>query len=77
MSEPKYKLGEAVTFAHPTLVTPARRYEIVRILPEEGLDRRYAVRCADEPYARVVVERDLEAQDRLLEGAGRAGVERG
>ena len=77
MSEAKYELGQAVTYAKPTLITPSGSYEVVRIFPKEGLDRRYGIKRADEPYERVVHERDLEAQDRLLEGAGRAGVERG
>ena len=70
MSEAKYELGQAVTYAKPTLITPSGSYEVVRIFPKEGLDRRYGIKRADEPYERVVNERDLDSSEADLPSAG-------
>ena len=69
MADPKYGEGDLVTFAHPTLITPHIAYAVVRVLPESGLDRAYAIKAAAEPYERVVKERDLALYEADLEAA--------
>jgi hypothetical protein len=59
MANPKFSLGQAVTYARPTLITPDGSYLVVRIFPQEGLDRRYSIKRDDEPYERVASEREL------------------
>jgi hypothetical protein len=66
MPQSKFDLGQTVTYARPTLITPAGHYEVVRIFPEEGLDRRYGIKRCDEPYERVVRECDLDASEMAL-----------
>lgn len=61
MADPKFALGQTVTFARPTLITPHAAYDVIRVLPEDGLDRGYAIKAEAEPYERVVKERDLAA----------------
>ena len=61
MPEPHYRLGQSVTFARPTLITPDGRYEVVRIYPIDGLDQRYSIKSEAEPYERVVRQADLAA----------------
>jgi hypothetical protein len=68
MSEPKFTLGQTVTYAKPTLITPDGRYEVMRIFPEDGLDRHYSIKRSDEPYERVVSERDLSDPAGVLAG---------
>ena len=65
MSDPKYALGQVVTYAQPTLITPAGHYEVVRVFPEDGLNRRYGIKRIDEPYERVVKEAEID--DRVLD----------
>jgi hypothetical protein len=52
-----------VTFARPTLITPHNAYEVVRVFPADGLERNYGIKCAGEPFERVVKERDLAPFD--------------
>ena len=59
MSDTKFELGEHVTYARPTVITPPGRYAVVRVFPTEGAERRYGIKRADEPYERVVSECDL------------------
>jgi len=66
MAEPRFDAGQFVTFARPTLITPAGRYEVMRIFPMDGLDQRYSIKRADEPYERVVRECDLDASEMAL-----------
>jgi hypothetical protein len=61
MPEPQFRLGQPVTFARPTLITPHGRYEVVRIYPIDGLDQRYSIKSEAEPYERVVRQADLAA----------------
>jgi len=63
---PKFVLGQTVTYARPTLITPAGHYEVVRIFPQDGLERRYGIKRHDEPYERVVNESDLDASELAL-----------
>ena len=59
MSQAKFGTGQCVTFAKPTLITPDGEYIIVRVFPGDPVDQRYAIKCAREPYERVVREADI------------------
>lgn len=59
MSQPKFELGQVVTYARPTLITPPGEYEVRRIFPDDGIDRNYSIKSSREPYERVARGRDL------------------
>ena len=69
MSQAKFGTGQCVTFAKPTLITPDGEYIIVRIFPGDPVDQRYAIKCAREPYERVVRETDIRLR---VDGSHRA-----
>ena len=75
MANSKFVVGEAVTYARPTLITPDGPYQVVRIFPQEGLDRCYSIKREDEPYERVASERDLAGgmETQARPGARRRG----
>ena len=54
MARHKYKVGQSVTFSPPrmTYAANARQYTIVRLLPVEGGDLQYRIKCAAEPFER-------------------------
>jgi hypothetical protein len=68
MPQAKFGTGQRVTYSRPTLITPDEDYTIMRVFPREALDQRYAIKCAHEPYERVVRENDI----RLRADAARA-----
>lgn len=59
MPEPRFRVGQRVTFAAPTLITPDGDYAVVRVFPRGGLDQTYAIKAETEPYERVVGEEHL------------------
>ena len=61
MPRHKYKVGQTVDFRPGRLAMPASSPEctIVRLLPAEGADLLYRVKCGTEPYDRVAKEREL------------------
>ncbi len=61
MARHKYKVGQSVTFSPPrmTFAANAREYTIVRLLPFEGGDLQYRIKCAAEPFERTAREGDL------------------
>lgn len=61
MEQHKYRVGELVDYTAARLGVPAsaKPYEIVRLLPREGTDRLYRIKCAAETFERVAKEREL------------------
>jgi hypothetical protein len=61
MSSHKYKVGEIVEFNPGRMGLPAanRQCTIVRLLPIEGGNRLYRVKCAAEAFERVAREVEL------------------
>jgi hypothetical protein len=59
MALPKFKPGQLVEFAHPSLAIPPGIYEIVRIMPPETSEIGYRVRLAHEPHQRFAWEHEL------------------
>jgi hypothetical protein len=57
----KYKVGQAVDFRPGRLGFPAssREYKNLRLLPFEGGDRLYRIKCAAETFERVAKESEL------------------
>jgi hypothetical protein len=62
VSEHKFKIGQLVvcTFGPYGSGRSASVYKIMRLLPPQGGDYQYRVRCADEPFDRVANESDLD-----------------
>lgn len=57
----KFKLGQRVRFS-PTksgLPPPNTTYHVVRLLPSEGSDQLYRVKCEEEAFDRVAKEYEL------------------
>jgi hypothetical protein len=69
MSQAKFGTGQCVTFAKPTLITPDGDYIIVRVFPGDPVDQHYAMKCAREPYERVVRETDIRLRADRSHGA--------
>ena len=57
----KFKVGESVDFlpSRQSMPASAREYKVVRLLPREGSDNFYRVKCATEPFERIAKEREL------------------
>jgi hypothetical protein len=61
ISSHKYKVGETVDFRPGRMGFPAstRECTIVRLLPIEGGEHLYRIKCATEAFERVVREAQL------------------
>ena len=61
MSSHKYKVGQAVDFApsRQSMPASAREYKIIRLMPAEGTENIYRIKCAIEPFERIAREREL------------------
>ena len=57
----KFKVGQAVDFApsRQSMPASAREYKIIRLMPAEGLDNLYRIKCPVEPFERIAREREL------------------
>jgi hypothetical protein len=64
----KYKVGQTVDFSPGRWGVPAspREYEILRLLPFEGGDLLYRIKCAAETFERVAKESELDARAHML-----------
>lgn len=61
MSSHKYKIGQSVSLvpSRQSMRSYADAYKIVQLLPTDGIDNLYRVKSADEPYERMVREREV------------------
>ena len=61
LSTHKFKVGEAVDFApsRQSMPASAREYKIIRLMPSDGGENLYRVKCATEPFERMAKEREL------------------
>jgi hypothetical protein len=61
MAKHKYKVGQTVDYAPGRLALPAsaREYKVLRLLPFEGGDLLYRIKCTSETFERVVKEGEL------------------
>jgi hypothetical protein len=61
MTQHKFKVGQLVDYNPNRLGMPAssRGYEILRLLPPEGLDLLYRIKSPGETFERVAKEQDL------------------
>lgn len=68
MANHKFKVGQAVDFRPGRCGFPAssREYKILRLLPFEGGDLLYRIKCAAETFERVAKESELAVRARLL-----------
>jgi hypothetical protein len=57
----KFKIGQSVNFTSGPMGRGLanRTYKITHLLPPEGEDYQYRIKCADEPHERVVRESQL------------------
>ena len=68
MPSHKYKVGQEVDFTPGRWGPRAspREYMILRVLPFEGGDLLYRIKCATETFERVAKESELAARAGLL-----------
>jgi hypothetical protein len=61
MPQHKFKVGQLVDYYSGRSGIPASSlaYKIVRLLPVEGGDLLYRIKCSGETFERVVKEQDL------------------
>jgi len=61
MARHKFNVGEFVHFApsRPGVATPGPQYEIIRLIPADGIEHRYRVKSKAEPFERVAKESEL------------------
>lgn len=61
MSQHRFRIGDVVDFTnrHVVLPAPSAHCEIVRLLPSDGDDPQYRVKCKTETFERVVRESQL------------------
>ena len=57
----KFKVGENVGFApgRQSMPASAQAYKVVRLLPPDGNQNTYRVKCATEPFERIARESEL------------------
>lgn len=62
MTAHRYKTGQSVDFTPSRRDFPSsgRRYEIVRLLPQEGPELLYRIRSKEEPFERIARESELK-----------------
>lgn len=61
MSQHRFRIGDIVDFinSHVVLPAPTAACEILRLLPTDGDDPQYRVKCRTESFERVVRESQL------------------
>jgi len=61
MATHKFQVGQVVDFApsRQSMPASAREYKIIRLMPAEGADNLYRIKCSVEPYERIAREREL------------------
>jgi hypothetical protein len=61
LSDYRFKVGQSVLYTSGPYghATAGAVYKVMQLLPPEGDDRQYRIKCADEPHERVVKESQL------------------
>jgi hypothetical protein len=62
----KYTVGQSVRFSHGNFVNVVGRddFKVTRLLPVEGSECEYRIKCAGEPFERVARESQLDRLSR-------------
>jgi hypothetical protein len=62
VSKHKYSVGQIVRFSHNGYLSVATRedFKVTRLLPAEGIECEYRIKCAGEPFERVARESQLD-----------------
>lgn len=65
MASHKFKVGDVVDFlpSRQMMAASAREYKVVRLMPAEGVDNLYRVKCVTEPFERIARERELTGRE--------------
>jgi hypothetical protein len=68
VTQHKYSVGQTVRFSHGSYLSVAGRddFKVTRLLPTEGSECEYRIKCPEEPFERVARESQL---DRLPRGS--------
>jgi hypothetical protein len=58
----KFAIGQTVRFSHNGYLSVAGRddFKVTRLLPAEGSECEYRIKCASEPFERVARESQLD-----------------
>ena len=66
MTKHKYSVGQTVRFSHGTYLSVSGRddFKVTRLLPTEGSECEYRIKCAEEPFERVARESQLDRPPR-------------
>jgi hypothetical protein len=61
LSDHKFKVGQSVLYTSGPYGRggPSSVYKVTQLLPQEGDDRQYRIKSADEPHERVAKESQL------------------
>ena len=61
MTKHKYLIGQTVRFSHNGYLSAAREdFKVTRLLPTEGSECEYRIKCPGEPFERVARESQLD-----------------
>jgi hypothetical protein len=62
VSKHKYSVGQIVRFSHNGYLSVATRedFKVMRLLPAEGSECEYRIKCPGEPFERVARESQLD-----------------
>ena len=66
MTKHKYSVGQTVRFSHGNYLSVAGHddFKVTRLLPTEGSECEYRIKCAGEPFERVARESQLDRMPR-------------
>ena len=67
MTKHKYTVGQTVRFSNNGYLSVASRedFKVTRLLPNEGIECEYRIKCAGEPFERVARESQLDRLPRV------------
>ena len=67
MLKHKFSVGQTVRFTHGGYLSVAARedFKVTRLLPIEGVECEYRIKCAGEPFERVARESQLDRVPRI------------
>ena len=62
MTKHKFSIGQTVRFSHGGYLSVAGRddFKVTRLLPVEGSECEYRIKCVSEPFERVARESQLD-----------------
>ena len=67
MTKHKYTVGQTVRFSNNGYLSVAsgEDFKVTRLLPNEGIECEYRIKCAGEPFERVARESQLDRLPRV------------